>query len=113
MTDTASGTASDTTFDLGSRIGEVDGAPVHGRTGVIHTPHGDIHTPAFIPVATKATVKTLTPEQVRSTGAEAILSNAYHLYLQPGRTSSTPPAASPSSRTGTARPTPTPADSRS
>lgn len=55
-----------------------------GRTGVIHTPHGDIQTPAFIPVATKATVKTLTPEQVRATGAQAILSNAYHLYLQPG-----------------------------
>lgn len=55
-----------------------------GRTGTIHTPHGDIATPAFIPVATKATVKTLTPEQVVSTGAQAILSNAYHLYLQPG-----------------------------
>ena len=55
-----------------------------GRTGVIKTPHGNIHTPAFIPVATKATVKTLTPEQVRSTGAQAMLSNAYHLYLQPG-----------------------------
>ena len=56
----------------------------HGRTGTIHTPHGDIHTPAFIPVATKATVKTLTPEQIRNVGAQAILSNAYHLYLQPG-----------------------------
>ncbi|MDN6259354.1 MAG: tRNA guanosine(34) transglycosylase Tgt [Corynebacterium sp.] len=76
--------APDTTFELGSRVGTVDGAPVHGRTGVIHTPHGDVHTPAFIPVGTKATVKTLTPEQVRSTGAEAVLSNAYHLYLQPG-----------------------------
>ncbi|AIG63443.1 queuine tRNA-ribosyltransferase [Corynebacterium atypicum] len=66
-------------FDLEARLdGEL------GRTGVIHTPHGDIRTPAFIPVATKATVKTLTPEQVRSTGAQAILSNAYHLYLQPG-----------------------------
>lgn len=51
---------------------------------MIHTPHGDIATPAFIPVATKATVKTLTPEQIRETGAQAILSNAYHLYLQPG-----------------------------
>ncbi len=51
---------------------------------MIHTPHGDIQTPAFIPVATKATVKTLTPEQIRNTGAQAILSNAYHLYLQPG-----------------------------
>lgn len=56
----------------------------HGRTGTIHTPHGDIETPAFIPVATKATVKTLTPEQIRHVGAQAILSNAYHLYLQPG-----------------------------
>ena len=54
------------------------------RTGVIETPHGAIQTPAFIPVATKATVKTLTPEQIRTTGAQAILSNAYHLYLQPG-----------------------------
>ena len=60
------------------------GAGGLGRTGVIKTPHGNIHTPAFIPVATKATVKTLTPEQVRSTGAQAMLSNAYHLYLQPG-----------------------------
>ncbi|MBN9643723.1 tRNA guanosine(34) transglycosylase Tgt [Corynebacterium mendelii] len=56
----------------------------HGRAGVIHTPHGDIQTPAFIPVGTKATVKTLTPEQIRLTGAQAILGNAYHLYLQPG-----------------------------
>lgn len=62
----------------------VDGRPVHGRAGIISTPHGDIHTPAFIPVGTKATVKTLTPEQVRSTGAQAVLGNAYHLYLQPG-----------------------------
>lgn len=62
-------------------INHSDGA---ARTGVISTPHGDIQTPAFIPVATKATVKTLTPEQIRSTGAQAILSNAYHLYLQPG-----------------------------
>ncbi|MGO3361302.1 MAG: tRNA guanosine(34) transglycosylase Tgt [Corynebacterium sp.] len=76
--------AADTAFELGTRLETVDGDKAHGRTGVIHTPHGDIHTPAFIPVATKATVKTLTPEQVRSTGAEAVLSNAYHLYLQPG-----------------------------
>ncbi|QNQ91350.1 tRNA guanosine(34) transglycosylase Tgt [Corynebacterium poyangense] len=55
-----------------------------GRSGIIHTPHGDIQTPAFIPVATKATVKTLTPEQIHATGAQAILANAYHLYLQPG-----------------------------
>lgn len=55
-----------------------------GRTGVIHTPHGDIKTPAFIVVGTKATVKALTPEQLEATGAQAMLSNAYHLYLQPG-----------------------------
>lgn len=73
----------DLSFEVKTRLG--DGAPgKHGRTGVIHTPHGDIQTPAFIPVATKATVKTLTPEQIRATGAQAILSNAYHLYLQPG-----------------------------
>lgn len=72
----------DLSFDLGTQL-EI-GPGKHGRTGVIHTPHGDIRTPAFIPVATKATVKTLTPEQIASTGAQAILSNAYHLYLQPG-----------------------------
>ncbi|WKK60687.1 tRNA guanosine(34) transglycosylase Tgt [Corynebacterium sp. P3-F1] len=74
--------ASDLSFDVGTRLDEAPGR--HGRTGVIHTPHGDIATPAFVPVATKATVKTLTPEQIRQTGAQAILSNAYHLYLQPG-----------------------------
>ncbi|MCW4352657.1 tRNA guanosine(34) transglycosylase Tgt [Hoyosella sp. YIM 151337] len=55
-----------------------------GRTGTIRTPHGEIHTPAFIPVGTKATVKTLLPETVRDLGAQAVLANAYHLYLQPG-----------------------------
>ena len=55
------------------------------RVGVIHTPHGDISTPAFITVGTKATVKALTPEQVRDyVGAQAVLANTYHLYLQPG-----------------------------
>jgi queuine tRNA-ribosyltransferase len=50
----------------------------------MHTPHGDIRTPAFIVVGTKASVKSMTPEQVKGTGAQAILANAYHLYLQPG-----------------------------
>lgn len=59
-------------------------APHIGRAGVIHTPHGDIETPAFIAVGTKATVKALTPDEIRSTGAQAILSNTYHLYLEPG-----------------------------
>ena len=55
-----------------------------GRTGVIHTPHGEIATPAFIAVGTKATVKAVTPEAVAGLGAQAVLANAYHLYLQPG-----------------------------
>ncbi|WP_415104078.1 tRNA guanosine(34) transglycosylase Tgt [Propioniciclava sp.] len=55
-----------------------------GRTGVIHTPHGDIATPAFVAVGTKATVKAVTPEAVSELGAQAVLANAYHLYLQPG-----------------------------
>ncbi len=55
-----------------------------GRAGVIHTPHGDIPTPAFIPVGTKATVKSVLPESMASLGSQAILANAYHLYLQPG-----------------------------
>lgn len=56
-----------------------------GRAGVIETAHGNILTPAFIPVGTKATIKSLTPEQVRDyVGADAILANTYHLYLQPG-----------------------------
>ncbi len=55
-----------------------------GRAGTIETSHGNIQTPAFIPVGTKATIKSLTPEQVSSLGADAILANTYHLYLQPG-----------------------------
>ncbi len=55
-----------------------------GRTGVIHTPHGEIRTPAFIAVGTKATVKAVLPESVAGLGAQAVLANAYHLYLQPG-----------------------------
>jgi len=55
-----------------------------GRTGVLTTAHGIIHTPAFVPVATKASVKALTPEQVADLGAEVVLGNTYHLYLQPG-----------------------------
>ena len=54
------------------------------RAGVLTTPHGTVNTPAFIPVGTKATVKSVLPESMRELGAQAILSNAYHLYLQPG-----------------------------
>ena len=55
-----------------------------GRAGTLETPHGTIHTPAFVSVGTKATVKALTPEQVKSLGAEVVLANTYHLYLEPG-----------------------------
>ncbi|OHA58591.1 MAG: tRNA-guanine(34) transglycosylase [Candidatus Vogelbacteria bacterium RIFOXYD1_FULL_44_32] len=54
------------------------------RAGVISTPHGEIATPAFVVVGTKATVKALAPEQVRDLGAQTTLCNTYHLYLQPG-----------------------------
>ena len=54
------------------------------RAGEITTPHGTIQTPAFINVGTKATVKSLTPEQVSGLGAQAVLANTYHLYLKPG-----------------------------
>lgn len=55
-----------------------------GRVGVLQTPHGAIETPAFVTVGTKATVKSLNPEQVRVTGAQVVLANTYHLFLQPG-----------------------------
>ncbi|MFZ2149775.1 MAG: tRNA guanosine(34) transglycosylase Tgt [Minisyncoccia bacterium] len=55
-----------------------------GRVGMIKTAHGDIHTPAFVAVGTKATIKSLNPEQVRDAGTEVVLGNTYHLYLQPG-----------------------------
>ena len=55
-----------------------------GRAGTITTPHGEIKTPAFIPVGTKATVKSVAPEAMAELGAQALLANAYHLYLQPG-----------------------------
>ncbi len=55
------------------------------RRGVIHTPHGDIQTPVFMPVGTQATVKSMTPEELeQEVKAQIILSNTYHLYLRPG-----------------------------
>ena len=56
------------------------------RRGIIHTPHGDIQTPIFMPVGTQATVKSLTPEELKEeVKAQIILSNTYHLYLRPGQ----------------------------
>ncbi|HEX3944886.1 MAG TPA: tRNA guanosine(34) transglycosylase Tgt [Rhizomicrobium sp.] len=63
---------------------EQTGADGASRTGVIHTAHGDIRTPAFMPVGTAATVKAMLPASVRSTGADIILGNTYHLMLRPG-----------------------------
>src|SRR3989338_659307 len=54
------------------------------RTGFITTPHGQIRTPAFIPVATQAAIKGLSPAQMQEIGFEALLCNTYHLYLRPG-----------------------------
>ena len=56
------------------------------RRGVVHTPHGDIQTPVFMPVGTQATVKSMTPDELKEmVGAQIILSNTYHLYLRPGQ----------------------------
>ena len=60
------------------------GNPVAPRLGVVHTAHGDIQTPAFMPVGTLATVKSLSTTEVANTGAEILLVNAYHLFLRPG-----------------------------
>ncbi len=65
------------TFDIKA----VDGA---ARTGTLHTPRGDIRTPAFMPVGTAATVKAMTMDMVRSAGSDIILGNTYHLMLRPG-----------------------------
>ncbi len=65
------------TFDIEARDGRA-------RSAVLTTPHGDIETPAFIPVGTRATVKAVLPRDLHAIGAQAVLANAYHLYLQPG-----------------------------
>lgn len=56
----------------------------NARLGIVRTAHGDIQTPAFLPVATQAAIKGLTPEDIKQIGFEALLANTYHLYLQPG-----------------------------
>lgn len=55
-----------------------------GRAGIITTAHGEIQTPAFVAVGTKATVKSLTPDQIKDIGLQTIICNTYHLYLEPG-----------------------------
>jgi queuine tRNA-ribosyltransferase len=73
------GATTDFGFTVGARLpGRL------GRTGQLRTPHGTIATPAFIAVGTKATIKAVLPESIAELGAQAVLANAYHLYLQPG-----------------------------
>ena len=84
-----SSTASESASGFGFAIDKVlepaqVGLKPVGRAGTISTPHGEILTPAFIPVGTKATVKSVLPESMSDLGANALLANAYHLYLQPG-----------------------------
>ena len=74
-----------------------DGAARRGR---LHTAHGAVETPAFMPVGTQATVKATTPDVLRGAGAEIVLANTYHLMLRPGCTGSWP---------GRGRSSPTPA----
>jgi len=72
-------------FKIEAELAELAGSKGKmGRAGRLETPHGVILTPAFVPVATKATIKSLTPEQIRDTGAQVVLANTYHLFLQPG-----------------------------
>ena len=67
------------TFDLIKKD-----ARTHARRGVLHTPHGDVQTPIFMPVGTQATVKATTPRELREVGAQILLSNTYHLHIRPG-----------------------------
>ena len=67
------------TFDLVKKD-----AKTHARRGVVHTPHGDIQTPIFMPVGTQATVKAMTSHELKDIGSQIILSNTYHLHIRPG-----------------------------
>src|SRR5689334_19894544 len=62
-------------------LAATDGA---ARAGVVHTAHGDVPTPAFMPVGTKATVKTVDPNELRALGTTILLGNTYHLHFRPG-----------------------------
>lgn len=56
----------------------------NARAGILHTPHGDIETPVFMPVGTQATVKAMTVDELKSIGTQILLSNTFHLFLRPG-----------------------------
>ena len=59
-------------------------ANTSARLGILKTHHGSFKTPVFMPVGTQATVKTMTPDELKAIDAKIILSNTYHLYLRPG-----------------------------
>ena len=63
---------------------EIQSQDGKSRTGVLHTTHGDVLTPTFVPVATQGSVKALTPDDLKLLGATIILGNTYHLFLRPG-----------------------------
>ncbi len=63
---------------------EYQSSKTRARVGKLHTPHGTVNTPMFMPVGTQATVKTLSPEEVKAAGSGVILANTYHLWLRPG-----------------------------
>jgi queuine tRNA-ribosyltransferase len=77
---TAEATAAPVTFEVVAP--SVEGT--RARAGILHTPHGDVETPVFMPVGTNATVKALDPDDLREVGATIILANTYHLALRPG-----------------------------
>lgn len=78
---TSADTTIPTSTEFGFTLHKTDGA---ARRGTVRTARGDIRTPAFMPVGTAATVKTMYPEQVRELGADIVLGNTYHLMLRPG-----------------------------
>lgn len=71
-------------FKIKKKIKDSNGQLKLGRAGILKTTHGVIKTPAFVNVGTKGTVKSLTPEQLKDLNAQVVLTNTYHLYLQPG-----------------------------
>ena len=66
-------------------VARAAGGETRARAGLLRLPHGVVETPQFMPVGTNATVKALSPDEIRATGASIILSNTYHLYLRPGQ----------------------------
>src|SRR5579884_981820 len=63
---------------------EASDTKTKARAGLLRTPHGDVETPVYMPVATQASVKAISQEDLELLGAKAILANSYHLYLRPG-----------------------------